>query len=101
MTLVEELGEPVAPPTPIESHKLKRMPARCRGYADVYNPNFLRQMVAPHVESFNFFLGQGMKNVIKHARPHIFSLGDKGVFSLSIKHVEIGVPVMFDERLTP
>lgn len=101
MTLVEELGEPIAPPTPIESHKVKRMPARCRGYADAYNPEFMRRMVAPHVESFNFFLGQGLRNVLKHARPYVFSLGDKGVFALSIKHIEIGVPVMFEERLTP
>ena len=92
MTLVEDAKEPLKQAKDAIRMGTKH-PATCRGYAKDYNPEFLRQMVKPHVESFNFFLENGIDAILREIRPVVFTLSGMNIpIAISLKRLEIGTP---------
>ncbi|CAL6037772.1 DNA-directed_RNA polymerase subunit beta [Hexamita inflata] len=91
MTLVEDLKEPL--PTANIPHEYKRLPPTQRGYAKEYDQNFLKRMVGPHVNSYNFFLQEGLNNIVKYAEPYTFTLsGFTTSLTFTLKNLKIGTP---------
>eukprot|EP00727_Mastigamoeba_balamuthi_P005578 m51a1_g164 putative dna-directed rna polymerase i subunit (1144) ;mRNA; f:530198-534292 len=56
----------------------------------------VRELVDPHVKSFNFFLEEGKDLLLKHLDPVSLRTEDQGSYQLSIEDISIGMPMLLN-----
>ncbi|GCA62111.1 DNA-directed RNA polymerase, subunit 2 [Kipferlia bialata] len=60
----------------------------------------MRRLVRPHVESFNFFLREGVQNVLTHLEP-VVVVTPQGSVAISVEDLEIGTPSHKGRKIYP
>ena len=84
----------------------RSIPSFAQGFVDESTRKRLKHIVAPHVDSFNYFLEMGLKTAIANMLPLDMKLGDNGPFiTMKVESAQIAFPTkkddMVEKELTP
>ena len=94
MSLIPGLGKALPGPNPPRyASRLRARVPWTEGYPKEYNAGFFHELLRPHIDSFNFFLTRGLREIERHNQPHVRYIPDRrDHLRVHVTEIEVGAP---------